>query len=387
MSAKKRVLAFTGIRSDYDLMSELYRKIHADSQLELGLIVSGAHMSSSYGYTVKYIREDHLPIIAEIESLLDSDSPGSRIKSASILLQSCIHTIISFNPDVILYAGDREDVMVGALAGAYLKIPTIHFFGGDHAVDGNVDNPVRHAASKLSSLHFVAHEEHKHRLLKMGEPANRIFVVGSPALDKFVSTQHLNKQNVLNRMNCPQWEDYALVIFHPILGYEEMTGTYFANILQALMDLKIPAFISYPNVDAGNKQIIEIIEKNRDNQQFVFYKNLERTLFVNIMRHALFMLGNSSAGLYEAPSIPLGAVNVGKRQKGRINAGNVLFVEEDVVSIRNGITQVLSQEFQARLKEVKSIFGDGHSSDAALTLIKNLDLKSFLFKTEDPLYE
>jgi len=140
-------------------------------------------------------------------------------------------------------------------------------------------------------------------------------------------------------------------------------------------------------VDAGNKQIIEIIEKNRDNQQFVFYKNLERTLFVNIMRHALFMLGNSSAGLYEAPSIPLGAVNVGKRQKGRINAGNVLFVEEDVASIRNGITQVLSQEFQARLKKVKPIFGDGYSSDAALTLIKNLDLKSFLFKTEDPLYE
>jgi GDP/UDP-N,N'-diacetylbacillosamine 2-epimerase (hydrolysing) len=387
MSINKRVLAFTSIRSDYDLMSELYQKIHVDSHLELGLIVSGAHMSSSYGYTIKYIREDHLPIIAEIESLLDSDSPGSRLKSASILLQNCMHNVISFNPDVILYAGDREDVMVGALIGAYLKIPTIHFFGGDHAVDGNVDNLVRHAASKLSSLHFVAHEQHKSRLIKIGEPDNRIFVIGSPALDKFVSTQHLDKQTVLNRMNCPQWEDYALVIFHPVLGYEELSGTYFANILQALMDLKIPAFISYPNVDAGNKQIIEVIEKNRENQQFVFYKNLERTLFVNVMRHARFMLGNSSAGLYEAPSIPLGVVNVGQRQKGRINAGNVLFVEEDVTSIRNGITEVLSEEFQVRLQEVKTIFGEGQSSNAALALIKDLDLRSFLFKTEDPLYE
>jgi len=382
----KNILAFTGIRSDYDLMSGLYKKIVSNKDLMLGLLVSGAHLSESFGYTVQYIENDKLPILAKIESLIDSNSTSSRIKSAAILMQCCIHSIDEFKPDVMIYAGDREDALVGAMIGAYLKIPTVHFFGGDHATDGNVDNPVRHAISKLSSLHFVSHESHVERLLKMGEPKRRIFNIGSPALDKYVSERLIERKDLLKALGRPDWRDYAIVIFHPILGQENKAGEYFEEILLVLKELQIPAFVSYPNVDAGNRLIIKIIEKYANDPQFMFYKNMERVKFINLMRQATFLIGNSSAGIMEAPIIPLGVINVGIRQKGRYAADNVVFTGESHNQIKKGVETVLSDEFKDMLKNIKSPYGDGKSVDKAYNLITSLDLESNKYKTEDPLY-
>jgi len=382
----KRIIGFTGIRSDYDLMSGLYKKIVSNKDLMLGLLVSGAHLSESFGYTVQYVENDKLPILAKIESLIDSNSPSSRIKSAAILMQCCIHSIAEFNPDVMMYAGDREDALVGAMIGAYLKIPTVHFFGGDHATDGNVDNPVRHAISKLSSLHFVSHESHVERLLKMGEPKRRIFNIGSPALDKYVNERLIERKDLLKALGRPDWRDYAIVIFHPILGQENKAGEYFEEILLVLKELQIPAFVSYPNVDAGNRLIIKIIEKYANDPQFMFYKNMERVKFINLMRYARFLIGNSSAGIMEAPIIPLGVINVGIRQKGRYAADNVVFTGESHNQIKKGVETVLSDEFKDMLKNIKSPYGDGKSVDKAYNLITSLDLESYKYKTEDPLY-
>jgi GDP/UDP-N,N'-diacetylbacillosamine 2-epimerase (hydrolysing) len=385
MSIKKRILAFTAIRSDYDLMSGLYQKINSDSDMELGLIVSGAHLSDTYGKTVTFIEESGLPIVARIECLLDSNSTAARLKSASILLQSCIHDVINFRPDVIIYPGDREETLVGSLIGGYLEIPTIHFFGGDHASDGNVDNAVRHAVSKLSSLHFVTHEIHKQRLLKLGESASRIFTIGNPALDAFIQAPFLSKMEVTEKMGRPNWTEYALVVYHPILGHQEHAGAYFQELLCALKQCGKKAFISYPNIDAGNKSILSIIQKYQADEEFCFYKNVERSLFINLMRNAQFMIGNSSAGILEAPAIPLAVVNVGARQRGRLAADNVLFVDEGLSNIRNGIAAVCSFEFQQKLKKVSSIYGAGNSVDIAYQLIKELDFKSYQEKREDPL--
>jgi GDP/UDP-N,N'-diacetylbacillosamine 2-epimerase (hydrolysing) len=381
----KKLLAFTGIRSDYDLMSGLYRKIIQDRSIEMALIVSGAHLSPTYGYTVRNIENDGIPILARIETLLDANSAASRLKSASILLQNCLHTVQAYRPDLIIYAGDREEVIVGGLTGAFLKIPTVHFFGGDHAADGNVDNCIRHAASKLSSVHFVSHYTHKERLMKMGEKSERIFVIGSPALDKFINTRRINKKRLMKQMGRQDWDKYALVIFHPILGCEVNAGVYFEQILAALRAEGINAFISYPNSDAGNKDIIEVIRNHSADNQFCFYKNLGRETFINLMRHALFMIGNSSVGLVEAPIIPLPAINVGIRQQGRLAADNVLFVEQHVESIKQAISSVLSDEFQNNLKNLQSPYGDGHSVERAFGLLAELDFQKFVYKAEDPL--
>lgn len=380
-----KILAITGIRSDYDLLSDLYQRIHKDPEMELGLIVCGAHLAKSYGNTVEWIEKDRLPILARIESLLDSNSPAARVKSAAISLQGCVQVVDSFQPDVILYQGDREEVIVGALLGAYMKVPTIHFFGGDHAPDGNVDNAVRHAASQLSSLHFVAHERHRERLIRMGERENRIFFVGSPQLDKFLTIPWKEKKALLKELHRPSWGDYALMIQHPLHGQEEKAARHYEETLQALREERIRAFVIYPNSDPGSRSIISVIEKYQQDENFCSFKNIDRQLFVNLMRHALFLIGNSSAGLFEAPMVPLGVVNVGDRQRGRLAAENVVFVDNGVPSIKKGIQTVSESAFQTRLKGVKSPYGDGKSVERAYQLLKTLKLSDYAYKFEDPL--
>ena len=380
----KKIVAFTAIRSEYDLMSSLFKMLEQDNDIDLRLIVSGAHLSKTYGYSVKDIEKDGLKILTKIETLLDSDSKSARIKSASILLQNSIDIISNFNPDLLIYAGDREEVMVASMIGGYLEIPTIHFFGGDHVKDSHIDNPIRHATSKLSTIHFVSMQEHYDRLIKMGELKERVFNIGSVALDKFNDEKILSNNELCNIFNIKKdFKEFALVIFHPIPMEREISGKIFENILSSLKNKNINAFVSYPNIDPGNKDIIEIIEKYKTDENFVFYKNQPRNIFINIYKKSKFIIGNSSSGICESASIPIPAINVGYRQTGRKPNDNVVFSGTNTEDISKNIDSVLSMEFQDKLKNIKNIYGDGFSSKRAYELIKNSDFKSLIFKDED----
>lgn len=386
MSTKLKVLAFTGIRSDYDLLYEVYQKVNSHEKMELNLIVSGAHLSHSYGHSVDLIERDKFKILAKIETLLDSDTPSARIKSGSILMQGCLPFVESFNPDVILIQGDREDAMVAALVGAYLDIPVLHFFGGDHASDGHVDNPVRHAVSKIATAHFVIHQSHVERLISIGEPQERIFLIGNPALDRFKKIPILSKKEVFESLGFSGWnEAYAVLVFHPILEERESAARQFDSILEVLKEKGIPAFVGYPNVDAGNRSIIHKIESLKEDKNFFFYRNLDRNIFVNLLRGAQFLIGNSSLGILEAPTLRLPAVNVGMRQRGRLHASNVVFSNVDVKSISESIDQVLEPSFRKALASLESPFGDANASQKFIDILESQDFKKMRYKKEDPL--
>ena len=222
-----KILALTSIRSDYDLLSPLYNLLDKDEGIDFKLLVSGAHLSKDFGHTIDQIVKDGFEILLEIETLIHSDTPKSRLKTASLLLQNSIDIVAKFTPDVLLYAGDREDVMVGALLGTYLNIPTIHFYGGDHEDDGHQDTYIRHATSKLSSLHFVSTFEHQQRLLALGESEKRIFNIGSISLDRLVDVKKTPINDSFTK-NIPK--NFSLLIFHPILG--EDSAFIFENILK-----------------------------------------------------------------------------------------------------------------------------------------------------------
>ena len=385
MSIRRKVLAISSIRSDYNLLSCLYKRIHADGAFDFRMLVSGAHLSPANGYTLDQIVADGLPILAKIEALLSSDTRVARLKSASILLMSCIDQVAAYGPDLIMYAGDREDVLIGGMLGAFLDIPTLHFFGGDHATDGNIDNMVRHATSKLSSLHFVSTEEHAERLLAMGEVSSSIFVVGSPAIDRFRLEPTIGRNKLLQRYGAQQWDRFAVVIFHPVIGDEAHCGNYFINILKTLQRLGLPAFVSYPNIDSGNQLIVSVIEEFKNNPNFIFYHNLPNTDFVNLLRSAEVLVGNSSCGIVEAPFLKLGAVNVGQRQMGRASVENVIFSGTSEEEIAASITQVLSEKFRRQLQRTSSPYGDGYATDRAFQTLKSLDWRAFLRKPTDPL--
>lgn len=382
----KKILAFSSIRSDYDLMSPLYKLLHGDDEIDFKIIVSGAHLSHSFGYSVDQIRNDGFDILLEIETLLSSDTGLSRIKSASLLLQNSLEIIAKFNPDLMIYAGDREDVLMYSMIGGYLNIPTIHVFSGDHVEDGYIDNPVRHATSKLSSAHFVTLEEHKKRLVRMGESPKRIFVTGNISLDKFVSYEPMLKSEIQKNFEIDKnFNEFALMIFHPVTEEIEKVDEYFENILKNLEQRNINTFVSYPNVDPGNQKLLKVIDKYKENKNFIFYKNLDREIFMSIYKHSKFIIGNSSSGICESASLKIPAINVGLRQTGRFADKNVIFCGTSFEDISISLDKVLSKDFLENLKDLKNSYGDGNSAIKAYEIIKLIDFKSMIAKIEDPL--
>lgn len=383
-----KILAMTSIRSEYDLMSRLYRLLDDDPEVELKILVSGAHLSPAHGLTVNNIKSDGLPILAEIETLISGDTLSSRLKTVSGLLSGSIDIVRQFQPDVIVFAGDREDVLVGGMLGGFLGIPTAHFFGGDHAADGHIDNPIRHATSKLATTHFVSIPEHKERLLKLGEPAHRIFVTGSVALDKFVAEPTVSLDSILDAISAgahARTHPIALLIFHPISEERELAGDYMSNAVTALTEHGFHICIGAPNTDPGNYRLTKALEDLSEKPEVTFYRNLPRTQFVNLFRHARLIAGNSSAGILEAATLGIPTINIGSRQRGRLCGESVIFTDGRLENIRAAVRQAQSPEFEQILKTLQNPYGDGRSAEKAAELLKTIDFTVLLKKAEDPL--
>ena len=385
----KRILGLTSIRSDYDLMSGVYRALHDDPEFDLRLLASGAHLSPQFGHTVDLIVADGFALLGDVETLINGDSKSARLKTAANLLNGSIDLIRAYAPDLMIFAGDREDVLVAAAIGAFLDIPTVHFFGGDHAADGHVDNPVRHATSKLSTAHFVSIEEHRRRLLALGEDGRRISVIGSVALDKFASEPPLGKETVLREMAAkPHAADHrlAVLIFHPVDQERAMAPTFVRDAVDAMVARGYHVMIGAPNPDPGNSDLTKTLRELGQREQVTYYGNTSRACFVNLMRHASLMIGNSSAGLLEAASVRLPVINIGERQRGRTCGENVLFCAGTRSDIEAALDSVAGEDFLSRLPSLINPYGDGRSASKAVQLLKTTDFRSIIKKTEDPLH-
>jgi GDP/UDP-N,N'-diacetylbacillosamine 2-epimerase (hydrolysing) len=385
----RKVLAITYSRSEYDLLSYLYKFFSEDPGIDFRLLIGGAHLSPQYGLSINQIIEDEHVLLTKLTTLLDCDSDIGRVKSAAILMLGAIEPISEFNPELLIYAGDREEVMIGAMIAGYLKIPSMHFFAGDHDLDGLIDNPIRHAVSRMSAFQIVSMDEHRERLIATGLNPDRIFVIGSCALDKFRLEKKLSKKQLVKRVGGKSIieQPYAFIIHHALMNHESKCVEELSNIIEALREREIPAIVNSPNIDPGSKKLLNFINNNQNDDKLFFINNLPRIEFVNIYRHAIFQIGNSSSGTCEAASIPIPVVNVGHRMVGRRAMSNVIFCGSDKRAIGDSIDKVLSKEFYSKeVKGIKNIYGDGYSSQRAFQLIKHLDTKGFeAFRVEDPL--
>lgn len=381
---KRKILAVTGIRSDYDLMVPVFKAISENDDLELELIVTGAHLSDSYGYTINEIEKDGFKVADKIESLLNSDSHSSRVKGLAIQLQSMVQTVQRVNPDILLVLGDREESMTTALIGAYMNIPVAHVAGGDKVV-GNVDDQVRHAVSKLAHIHFTTNQESAVRLIKLGEEPFRIHNTGNPGLDRLRDVPTLTRKEMSKRLefNIDKEEPLILLIQHVIstevdYAYEQMKVT-----MESIKELGIKTIISYPNSDAGGQQMIKAINEYVHLPFIHVQKNIPRLEFVNIMRKASCMLGNSSAGILEAPFLKLPVINVGNRQKGRLHSDNVNFVNHDKEEIIDAIKNaIFNDEYKEQVRKCINPYGDGNTSVKIANILANIEIDSKLLIKE-----
>jgi GDP/UDP-N,N'-diacetylbacillosamine 2-epimerase (hydrolysing) len=368
---KRRVLAVTGIRSEYDILSSVFRAITARDDLDLQLFVCGAHLAESAGRTVAEIRADGYPIADECLSLLAADDPLGRVKGLAVQMMGLTQTVARLRPDWLLVLGDREESIACALVGAYADVPVVHLCGGDLAI-GNVDDQVRHAVTKLAHLHLVTNRESAERVRRLGEQDFRIYDVGNPGLDRLVDEPAIGEAELAAALGLPlrAGEPLLAVIQHVISsehaeGYAQMRAT-----CDALRGLALPTVIIHPNTDAGSDGIRRAIAELAGVPGIVTARNLPRRVFVNLLRRASCLLGNSSAGILEAPTLRLPVVNVGNRQRGRLHAGNVQFVAHDPAAIAAAVRRAVSdQAYRAEVAAAGTPYGDGRSGPRVARLL------------------
>ncbi|MFA7239047.1 MAG: UDP-N-acetylglucosamine 2-epimerase [Sulfuricellaceae bacterium] len=373
---KRKILGITGIRSEYDIMSSVFRAIANHSALELEIAVTGAHLADAYGYTIKEIRADGFTIADEIESLINGDQASSRVKGLSIQLQGLVQTISRVRPDFLLVLGDREEAMTTALAGAYMNVPVAHVAGGDRVV-GNVDDQVRHAVTKLAHLHFVTSQESYERVIRLGEQSFRVHNTGNPGLDRLLEAPRLSAKELSERLgfSIEDGEPLILLIQHVISSEIDQAYWQMKQTLEAVKLLGIKTVLSYPNSDAGGQQIIRAVREYEHLPHLYTAKNIPRIEFVNLMRRASCMLGNSSAAILEAPLLKLPAINVGNRQKGRLHAENVEFVPHSIDAIQSAVRQaIFDLEYRKHIDQCKNPYGDGNSSRKIVGILATIPI-------------
>ena len=375
----RKVLAITAIRSEYYLQRSILRAIADHPELELSLVVTGAHLSPLHGYTVKEVEADGFPIVERIENLLYSDRDAARLKGAAIQLQGLAQVVDKYRPDWLFLPGDREETITLAMCGAYLGLAMAHYAAGDRVV-GNVDDMIRHAVSRLSHLLLTTNEDARQRLIKAGEEEWRVTTVGHSGLDRMREAPVMSPEQIATALDVPKLEQrYVVVIQHPLSSEWQNAGKEMTETMAALRELGLQVFVSYPNSDPGADQIIRVIEESRSDARVNIFRNIPDAPFVNLLRNATALVGNSSLGLLEAPYLKLPVINVGRRQSNRHHAENIFFVPAERGRIVEQLRDVMENpKTQETIRNCANPFGDGHTGERVAQLLATTQIDSRL---------
>jgi GDP/UDP-N,N'-diacetylbacillosamine 2-epimerase (hydrolysing) len=386
----KNVYFLTGIRSEYDILAPVIAAVDQTAGLAASVIVTGGHLSSRFGNSLGQIEADGFRIAAKIDSLMSSDGLAGRVKGAALQLLGMSDLFARERPDFLVVMGDREESMTGALAGLYHHIPVVHIGGGDHAEDGNVDNPIRHAVSKLAHLHMATTALSGARLRALGEEAWRINVVGASGLDRLLSTAQMSRGDLDQALGV-DWngKPYVVLLYHPTITDFAAAQSHMRAITDVLENSGLCVAAITPNSDPGSDGVLAEIQGFAARCGRVkLFNFLERKVFVNLLRHAHAMVGNSSSGVLEAPSLGLPAVNIGARQRGREHAQNMIFTGYDPAEIAAAIHKATRDaDFRAQVALRQTPYGDGQTSQriadilAATPLDARLMHKHFVMET------
>jgi len=372
----REILGITGIRSEYDILYHAFDAIRDHDELSLELVVTGAHVAETHGDTVSYIEGDEFEIADSIAYLLSGDEKFMRAKGVGSLISSLAETIEREDPDMILVAGDREEPLAAATVGNYLDIPVAHIFGGD-AVWGNADDPVRHAVSKMAHVHLTVCEDHYDRLIRMGEHEFRTFNVGNPALDRIDAVSEMSRDELARHVGLDIRDGpFIILLKHPLSSERTEARSQMEVTMEAVVELGIPTVAIHPNTDPGSEEMVSVLEEYSAYDFISVNENFERDIFVNLLRHATALVGNSSAGVLEAPFLSLPAVNIGNRQSGRKNAGNVVYVNHDREEIVEAVSQLTEEEALDELLDEteRTFYGDGNSGPRIADILTRIDL-------------
>ena len=374
---KRTIAVVTSSRADY---SHLYWPLHDLAQhedVDLKLIVLGAHLSPQFGETVKEIEKDGFPIAARLECLLSSDTDVGMAKTLGVAVLSLADLLGQMRPDLLLLIADRYEMLAPAAVALTLRIPIAHIEGGEIS-EGAIDDAVRNALTKMSHIHFTSTEGARARVIAMGEEPWRVHRAGAPSLDHLRRSRLLGIHELEQQLALDLRRPTVVVAYHPVTIVRDTTQEA-DSLFAALREVDAQILFCYPNADAGSHALLErtraFLSTRSDARVFV---NLDSVTYWSLLRQVALLIGNSSSGIMEAASFALPVVNVGFRQKGRERARNVLDAEPETKAILTKIGKAMSLEFRESLAGMTNPYGDGHASEKIVQVLTTVPLSEEL---------
>ncbi len=370
---KRKIAVVTTSRADYGHLYWTLKELENRPQINLQLIALGAHLSPAFGNTCQEIEADGFTIDERVECLLSSDTDVGMAKTIGVAAIGLADVLGRMRPDILLLIADRYEMLAPASVALALRIPIAHIEGGDIS-EGAIDDAVRNALSKMSHLHFTTNENSRRRVLAMGEEAWRVHQVGSPSLDNLRRRELISREELEADLELKFNQQTVVVAYHPVTLARDTVSEADA-VFAALEKITQQIVFCYPNSDAGSHQLIERARafcQNRPNAHL--FVNLNHLKYWSLLDKADLLVGNSSSGIMETPSIPLPTVNVGFRQKGREQARNVIDVAPETDAILQAIEKGLSADFRESLQAMTNPYGDGHASERIAEILAGVPL-------------
>lgn len=350
----RKICFVTGTRADYGIMTPLMKEIKNSSEAEIQVIATNMHLSPEYGMTVNEILADGFQIDAKVDSLLSGDSASATVKSMGLTQIGIADAFSRLKPDLVVILGDRYEMLAVAAAALIFRIPVAHLHGGE-TTEGAYDDCIRHAITKLSTLHFTSTQLYADRVIQMGEDPERVFYVGSLGAEAIRHEKTISRKELEAILGFELGEKYVVATFHPVTttpGEEERQTKAFTEALETLFPDGWKVLFTMPNSDTGGKTVAGIITqwaaKYPENVKTV--ASLGRLKFYSALKNAAATVGNSSSGLIETPSFGIPTLNVGDRQKGRAQGDSVINCAPDKEQIIKGLQTVLSDNFRLKAK-------------------------------------
>lgn len=380
--AKRKICIVTGTRAEYGLLYWLMKEIQGDPSLELQIVATGMHLSPEFGLTYKKIEEDGFTINEKVAMLLSSDTPVGIAKSIGLGVIGFADAIARQKPDIMVVLGDRFEILAAAQAALVARIPIAHIHGGE-TTEGAIDEAIRHAITKMSHFHFTAAEPYRRRVIQLGEAPERVMNYGAPGHDNIKKLKLLNRAAFEKAINFSLGKMSFLVTYHPVTLSDARPAQSFKELTNALDQFPEAKIIfTKANADTAGRTINYNIEKyvEQNPQRAKVFTSMGQLLYLSAVKNADIVIGNSSSGIIEAPSLLRPTVNIGQRQQGRLKADSIIDCAEKERAIVAAIKKGLSMEFKKVLKVTKNPYGSGNASLKIKEFLKKASLENILMK-------
>jgi GDP/UDP-N,N'-diacetylbacillosamine 2-epimerase (hydrolysing) len=377
----RKICVITGTRAEYGLLRWVMQGIKDDAELALQIIATGMHLSPEFGLTYREIENDGFQIDRKVEMLTSSDTSVGIAKSMGLGMIGFADALNELDPDLIVVLGDRFEIFAAVSAALVARIPVAHLHGGE-TTEGAFDEAIRHSITKMSQLHFVAAEDYRRRVIQLGEQPDNVFLVGGLGLDAIERITLMDREALEVSLDFKFGSRNLLITYHPVTLEGQSSRQQMAELLAALDDLADTNLIfTLPNADTGGRELAAMVETfvaTHTNARG--YASLGQLRYLSCMKYVDGVIGNSSSGLAEAPSMGVGTINIGDRQKGRLSSSSVIDCAPTLGSIREALIKLYDPAFRLTLPSTVSPYGHGGASKKIIEILSTCSLKNLIKK-------